>query len=205
MLAMNTYRFRFNNGQKTSTLLFWFFSLLLTVSLNLLFVFTPILSIWFLFISLPSMLVAVYRFAKVFRERQGTEVISSIKEGFTSACFGSVLYSKIRSIQVPVKEISFLDGQQYDFYKRTDVDTPTLVFSIITEGGKKLNWILNEGGGLYNSEEDFSTFFNFLTALTDQLHQLYDSNEAVNTYLKILNEKGYWEKKVKETNAILLP
>lgn len=147
------------------------------------------------------MLVAIYRFGKVFGERQGTEVVSLNKEGFNSFFFGTVLYSEIRSIQVPVNEISFLGGQQYDFYKRTDVDTPTLVFSIITEGGKKLNWILNEWGGLYNSEEDFSTFFNFLTALTDQLHQLYDTNEAVNRYLKILNEEGYWEKQVKETTA----
>ena len=198
---MNTYRFGFNNGQKTSTLLLWFFTLLITVSLNLLFVFTPILPGWLLFISLPSMLVAIYRFGKVFGERQGTEVVSLNKEGFNSFFFGTVLYSEIRSIQVPVNEISFLGGQQYDFYKRTDVDTPTLVFSIITEGGKKLNWILNEWGGLYNSEEDFSTFFNFLTALTDQLHQLYDTNEAVNRYLKILNEEGYWEKQVKETTA----
>jgi hypothetical protein len=72
---------------------------------------------------------------------------------------------------------------------------PYLEFSITTRNGKTLNWILNEWGGLYNSEEEFSIFFNFLTTLTNQLYQLYHANEPYNSYLKIIDEKGYWEKR----------
>jgi hypothetical protein len=62
------------------------------------------------------------------------------------------------------------------------------------QNGETINWILDEPGGLYNSKEDFSVFFNFLTSLTDHLYQLYHADEPHNTYLKILNEEGNWEK-----------
>ena len=120
------------------------------------------------------MLVAIYRFLKVVSERQSTEVVSLSKEGFTSFYSGSALFSEIRSIRVPVREIGLLGETQCDYYKKTDADFPYLEFSITTQDGKMLNWILNEWGGLYNSKEDFSTFFNFLTALTDQPYQLYE-------------------------------
>ncbi|MGY0035135.1 hypothetical protein [Pedobacter sp. NJ-S-72] len=140
------------------------------------------------------MLVSIYRLFKVFFERQSTDIVSLSEKGFTSICFGSALFSEIRSIQIPVREIALLGGLQYDFYKQTDVDTPNLLFSITIGDGKTLNWVLNEWGGLYNSKEDFSIFFNFLTELTDQLYQLYHANEPYDSYLKILNEKGSWEK-----------
>lgn len=69
-----------------------------------------------------------------------------------------------------------IGGLQLDYYKNTDVDTPYLEFSITAQNGKMLNWILNEWGRIYNSEEEFLIFFNFLTALTNQLHQLYRDN-----------------------------
>ncbi|SIN64159.1 hypothetical protein [Chitinophaga niabensis] len=195
---MNSYRFRFNNSRKTSTILFWFFTTLLTVSLTttvLLAHSHPLFPAWLLLISLPLMFMAIYRLFKVASERQSAEIVSLNKEGFTSSCFGSVLFSEIHAIRVPVREIGLLGGLQPDYYKKTDADIPYLEFSITTRDGKMLKWILNEWGGLYNSKEDFSIFFNFLTALTDQLYQLYHANEPHKSYLKILDEKGSWEKR----------
>ena len=195
---MNTYRFRFNNSKKTSTILFWFFTTLLTIPLTAIVLLAhshPIFPAWLLLISLPLMLAAIFRLFKVVSQRQSTEIVSLSKEGFTSSCFGSALFSEIRSIRVPVKEIGLLGGTQLGYYKKTDADFPYLEFSITTRDGKVLNWILNEWGGLYNSKEDFSIFFNFLTALTDQLYQLYHAKEPYNSYLKILDEKGSWEKR----------
>lgn len=195
---MNTYRFRFNNSKKTSTILFWFFTTLLTIPLTatgLLKHSQALFPPWLLLISLPLMLVAIYKLFKVASKRQSTEIVSLSKEGFTSFCFGSTLFSEIRSIRVPVREIGLLGGTQPDYYKKTDADFPYLEFSITTRDGKVLNWVLNEWGGLYNSKEDFSIFFNFLTALTDQLYQLYHANEPYNSYLKILDENGCWEKR----------
>jgi len=80
------------------------------------------------------------------------------------------------------------------YYKQTDVDFPHLVFSITIGDSKTLNRVLGEWGALYNSKEDFSIFFSFLKALTDQLYQLYHASEPYNSYLKILDEKGSWEK-----------
>jgi len=195
---MNTYRFHFNNSKKTLTILFWFFTTLLTVSLTVIVLVIhsePLFPAWLLLISLPLMLMSIYRLFKVASKRQSTEIVSLSKEGFTSSCFGSVLFSEIHSIRVPVREIGLLGGLQPDYYKKTDADPPYLEFSVTTGDGKVLNWILNEWGGLYNSKEDFSIFFNFLTALTDQLYQLYHANEPYNSYLKILDEKGSWEKR----------
>lgn len=192
---MNTYRFRFNNSKKTSTILFWFFTALLTIPLTISIFLTysdPLFPPWLLLIFLPLMLVAIYRLFKAASERQSTETVSLNKEGFTSLCFGAILFSEIHSIQVPVREIGLLGGLQLDHYKKTDDDTPHLEFSITSRDGKTLNWVLNEWGGLYNSKEDFSIFFNFLTALTDQLYQLYHANEPYDSYLKILDEKGSW-------------
>jgi len=195
---MNTYHFRFNNSKKTATILFWFFALLLTVSLTTIILLAhshPLFPAWLLLISLPLMFMAIYRLFKVASQRQSTEIVSLSKEGFTSSCFGSALFSEIRSIQIPVREIALLGGKQYDYYKQTEADFPILVFSITIGDGKTLNWVLGEWGGLYNSKKDFSIFFNFLTALTDQLYQLYHANEPYNSYLKILDEKGSWEKR----------
>lgn len=195
---MNIYRFSFNNSKRTSTILFWFFTTLLTIPLTatgLLEHSQPLFPPWLLLISLPLMLVAIYKLFKMATERQSTEIVSLSKEGFASSCFGSVLFSEIHSIRVPVREIGLLGGIQLDYYKKTDADFPYLEFSITTQDGKTLNWVLNEWGGLYNSKEDFSIFFDFLTALTDQLYQLYHANEPYNSYLKILNENGSWEKR----------
>lgn len=195
---MNTYRFHFNKGKKTSAILFWLFTALLTIPLTAIVLLVPqdpILPTWLLLISLPLMLIAIYRLFKASSERKSTEIISLSKEGFTSACFGSVLFSEIHFIWVPVKEIGLLGALQRDYYKKTDANMPYLEFSITTRNGKTLNWILNEWGGLYNSEEEFSIFFNFLTTLTNQLYQLYHANEPYNSYLKIINEKGYWKKR----------
>ena len=195
---MNTYRFHFNNGKKNSTILFWFFTTLLTIALTAIVLLLhpdPLFPAWLLLISLPLMFMAIYRLFKVASKRRSGEIVSLSKEGFTSSCFGSVLFSEIHSIQVPVKQIGLLGGLQQDYYKNTDVDIPYLEFSITTRNGKMLNWRLNEWGGIYNSEEEFSIFFNFLTALTNQLYQLYHDNEPYNSYLKILDEKGSWEKR----------
>lgn len=137
--------------------------------------------------------MAIYRLFKAASESHSTEIVSLSNEGFTSSCFGSALFSEIRSIQIPAREIALLGGRQYDYYKQTDVNPPNLVFSITVGDGKTLNWVLGEWGSLYNSKEDFSIFFDFLTALTDQLYQLYHANEPYNSYLKILDEKGSWE------------
>ncbi|KIO78713.1 hypothetical protein TH53_02200 [Pedobacter lusitanus] len=195
---MNTYRFRFNNSKKTLTILFWFFAALLTISLTIIVIVIPsdpLFPAWLLLISLPLMLTAIYRFFKAASERQSTEVVSLNEDGFTSSCFGSALYSDMRSIQIPAREIALLGGKQYDYYKQTDADFPNLVFSITIGESKTLIWILNEWGGLYNSKDDFTIFFDFLTALTDQLYQLYHVNESYNSYLKILDENGSWEKR----------
>ncbi|MNJ91509.1 hypothetical protein D3C87_91610 [compost metagenome] len=195
---MNTYRFSFNNSKKTSTILFWFFTTLLTIPLTAAILLArshPPFPAWLLLISLPLMLVAIYRLFKVVSERQSTEIVSLSKEGFTSLNFGSALFSEIHTIRIPVREIGLLGGTPFDYYKKTDADFPYLEFSITTQDGKMLKWILNEWGGLYNSKEDFSIFFNFLTALTDRLYQLYHVKEPYNSYLKILDEKGSWEKR----------
>ncbi|MEI3798387.1 MULTISPECIES: hypothetical protein [unclassified Chitinophaga] len=134
----------------------------------------PLFPDWLLLISFTFNVSGDLQFLKVVSERQSTEVVSLSKEGFTSFYFGSALFSEIRSIRVCVREIGLLGGTQCDYYKKTDADFPYLEFSITTQDGKMLNWILNEWGGLYNSKEDFSTFFNFLTALTDQPYQLYE-------------------------------
>ncbi|HAY3551250.1 hypothetical protein KRE40_12145 [Elizabethkingia meningoseptica] len=196
---MNTFRFRFNNGKKTSTILFWFFATLLAVSLaSVTIVLLPdsrsIFPVWLLLIFFPLMLVAIYRLFKATTEKRSNETISFSEKGFTSSCFGAVLFSEIHSIRVPVKEIGLLGGLQYEYYKKTDNDMPNLEFSITTKDGKILTLILNEWGGLYNSQEDFSIFFNFLTALTDHLYQLYHSSEPYKSYLKILNEEGFWNR-----------
>ena len=195
---MNTYRFHFNNGKKNSTILFWFFTTLLTIALTAIVLLLhpdPLFPAWLLLISLPLMFMAIYRLFKVASERRSGEIVSLSKEGFTSSCFGSVLFSEIYSIQVPVKQIGLFWGLQQDYYKNTDVDIPYLEFSITTQNGKMLNWRLNEWGGIYNSEEEFLIFFNFLTALTNQLYQLYHTSEPYKSYLKILGEKGSWEKR----------
>ena len=194
---MNTYRFRFNNSKKTTAILFWFFATLLSVSLTVIVLVAhsdPLFPTWLLLISIPLMLMAMYRLFNAASKRQSTEIVSLSKEGFTSSCFGSVLFSEIHTIQVPVREIGLLGGLQLDYYKKTDADTPYLEFSITTRDGKILNWILNEWGGLYNSKEEFLIFFSFLKALTDQLYQLYHAKEPHKIYLKILDEKGSWEK-----------
>lgn len=110
---MNTYCFRFNNSKNTSTILFWFLTTLLTIPLTT----TVLLShshllfpIWLLLISLPLMLVSIYRLFKVASEQQSIETVSLSKEGFTSFCFGSVLFSEIYSIWVPVKEIGLYNS-----------------------------------------------------------------------------------------------
>lgn len=194
---MNTYHFRFNNSKRTSAILFWFFATLLTVSLTAVILVAhshPLFPAWLLPISLPLMLISIYRLFKATSQRQSEEIISLSKEGFTSACFGSALFSEIRSIQVPVREIAVLGGKQHNYNKQTDVDFPNLVFSIKISNNKTLNWVLSEWAGLYNSKEDFSIFFNFLTTLTDQLYQLYHAGEPYKSYLKILDEKGSWQK-----------
>jgi hypothetical protein len=181
---MNTYRFRFNNSKKTSTILFWFFTTLLTISLTAIILVThshPVFPTWILLISLPLMLVAIYRLFKAASERQSTDIVSLSEKGFTSFCFGCALFSEIRSIQIPAREIALLGGRAYDYYKQTDADFPNLIFSITIGDGKTLNWVLNEWGGLYNSKEDFSIFFEFLTVLTDQLYQLYHAKEPYNS------------------------
>ncbi|RQO71402.1 hypothetical protein DBR40_16480 [Pedobacter sp. KBW01] len=196
---MKNYRFRFNNSKKTPAILLWFFAALLTVTLTgttlvLLPNSHPIFPAWLLLIYLPLTLIAIYKLFKAASERQSTETISLSKEGFNSASFGTVLFSEIHSIQVPVREIGQLGGLQHDYYKKTDADSPNLEFSITTRDERILSLILNEWGGLYNSQEDFSIFFNFLTALTDQLYQLYHTKEPYKSYLKILDDKGSWKR-----------
>lgn len=194
---MNTYHFHFNNGKKNATILFWFFTTLLTIALTAIVLLVPqdpLFPPWLLLILLPLMFMAIYRLFKAASKRRLGEIVSLSKEGFTSSCFGSVLFSEIHSIQVPVRQIGLLGGLQHEYYKNTDLDIPYLEFLITTQNGKMLNWRLNEWGGIYNSEEEFLIFFNFLTALADQLYQLYHANEPYNSYLKILNEKGLWEK-----------
>lgn len=195
---MNTYRFGFNNSKKSATILVWFFTTLLTIvltSIIFLGLSNPIFPAWLLLISLPLMFIAIYKLFKAASERKSTEIVSLRENGFTSSRFGSVLFSEIQSIRVPVREIGLLGGLKLDYYKKTDADIPYLEFSITTQDGRMLNWILNEWGGLYNSNEDFSIFFNFLTALTDELYQLYHADQPYSRHLKILDENGSWEKR----------
>nr|WP_121272870.1 hypothetical protein [Pedobacter schmidteae] len=190
---MNQYHFRFNSGKKSLPIILWFFATLLAIACNLLAAFTPIIP-WLLALSFPLMGIAIYQLIKKSRERQSTETISLHPEGFSSTCFGSILFTEISTIRLSVRDISLLGGLPYDYYLRTENNFPITEFFISTQNGKTLNWILQEWGGLYNSKEDFSAFFHFLTALTDQLYQLYHSNQAHGKYLKILDEEGRWEK-----------
>jgi hypothetical protein len=194
---MKTYQFCFNNNNKTLAILFWFFTTLLTITLTTTIVVIPseaYFPSWLLLLSFPLMLISIYRLYKVASKRKSIEIITLNKEGFTSSCFGSVLFSDIRAIKIPAREISLLGGVNYDYYKRTEADTPHLVISITTYDGKILHWVLEEWGGFYNSKADFLVFFEFLTALTDQLYQLYYDNKPTCNYLKILDENGSWEK-----------
>ncbi|MCZ4244214.1 hypothetical protein [Pedobacter punctiformis] len=193
---MKIYRFRFNNSKKTLPILFWFFATLITISLTIILftVSDPLFPSWLLLISIPLMFIAIYKLFKTTSARKSTEVISLNEEGFKSSCFGSILFYEIHNIRVPIMEIGLLGGAQLDYYKKTDVDFPYLEFSITTKDGRILKWILNEWGGLYNSKEEFSIFYSFLEALTDQLHQRYHADEPYKSYLKILDEKGFWEK-----------
>jgi len=162
---MNTYRFRFNNSNKTSAILIWFFTTLLTITLTtsiLLIPSEPCFPVWLLLITIPLMLIAIHRLYKVVSGRQSIEIITLSKEGFTSSCFGSVLFSNISSVKIPAREISLLGGEKYDYYKRTELNTLNLVISITTDDGKLLRWVLGEWGGLYNSKEDFRFYSNFL-------------------------------------------
>ncbi|MGE8430553.1 MAG: hypothetical protein ACN6O7_21945 [Sphingobacterium sp.] len=196
---MKTYQFRFNNSTKTSSILFWFFTALLSITLSItifLIHSEPYFPIWLLLISFPLMLISINRLFKVASKRVSTEMITLDKDRFTSACFGSVLFSDITSIQIPASEISLLAGENYDYYKQTEVDPPYLVISITTDNGKILSWVLNEWGGLYNSTEDFSICFEFLTALTDQLFQQFHADESPKIYLKILDENGSWVRNI---------
>lgn len=194
---MNTYQFHFNNNNKTGAILFWFFTTLLTITLTAIIFVVPAeahFPIWLLVISIPLMAIAIYRLYKLASKRQSIEIITLNKEGFTSSCFGSVLFSDIVAIKIPAREISLLGGLNYDDYKRTELNIPNLVISITTKNGKKLHWTLSEWGSLYNSKEDFLVFFEFLTGLTDELYQLYHNNESASGYLKVLDENGSWEK-----------
>jgi len=190
---MNQYHFRFNNGKKSSTIVFWLFATLLSITFALFTVFISI-SPWLSLISFPLMVLAIYQLIKKSGERQATETISLNKEGFSSSFFGAVLFAEICTIRVSAKDISLLGGVQYEYYLRSEVNFPSAAFSISTQNGKTLNWILSEWGSLYNSKEDFSAFFSFLTVLTDQLYLLHHAGEAYSKYLKILDEEGYWEK-----------
>lgn len=192
---MNQYHFRFNNGQKSSTIIFWLSATLLTIACTLFAVFIPI-SPWLLLTSFPLLILAIYQLIKKSNERQSVETISLNNEGFNSSCFGAVLFAEICTIRVSARDISLLGGVQYEYYVRTEVNFPFARLSISTQNGKTLNWILSEWGGPYNSKEDFSAFFSFLTVLTDQLYQLHHADEAYNKYLKILDKEGYWEKQV---------
>lgn len=194
---MKSYQFRFNNRSKTSAILVWFFTVLLAITLTTtLFLVRPAhdLSSWLLLILFPFLLIAIYKLFKTASERQSTEIVTLNKDGFTSACFGSVLFSNISAINIPAREISLLGGENYDYYKKNDVDTPNIVISITTDRGDIFCWSLNEWGGFYNSKEDFSICFDFLTALTDQLVQCCQSDESPKSYLKILDENGIWKR-----------
>ncbi|MNG82399.1 hypothetical protein D3C87_327150 [compost metagenome] len=194
---MKTYRFRFNNSRKTSAILIWFITTLLMITLTciiLLIPSEPYFPTWLLLIFLPLTLIAIYKLFRTASERQSTDSVTLNKDGFNSACFGSVLFSNISAINIPVRSISLLGGEKYDHYKQTEVDTPNLVISITTDDSKIFRWVLGEWGSFYNSKEDFSVFFDFLTALTDQLYQYYHANEPTNSYLKIIDENGFWER-----------
>jgi len=196
--TMGTYQFRFNNSNKTSSILIWFFTTLLTITLTCTILVIPSVvyfSTWLLLLSFPLLFLSIYKLFKTTSERQSTDLITLNKEGFRSLCFGSVLYSSISAINIPARSISLLGGKDYEYYKQTDVDIPHLAISITTDDGKIFRWVLSEWGSLYNSKEDFLVFFEFLTALTDQLYQYYQASETTNSYLKILNENGSWEKK----------
>lgn len=194
---MRTYQFRFNNSNKTASILIWFFTTLLTITLTCTILVIPSVvyfPTWLLLLSFPLLFLSIYKLFKTTSVRQSTDLITLNKEGFTSSCFGSVLYSNISAINIPVRSISLLGGKDYEYYKQTDVNIPHLVISITTNDGKIFRWVLGEWGSLYNSKEDFLVFFDFLTALTDQLYQYYQASETKNSYLKILNENGSWEK-----------
>ena len=194
---MKTYQFRFNNSTKTSSILLWFFTALasITLTITILLIHSETHSpIWLLLISFPLMLISIKRLFKAASKRLSTEIITLDRDRFTSAYFGSVLFSDINAIKIPAREISLLGGEKYEYYKKTEADTPNLVISITTSNDKIFSWVLNEFGGLYNSKEDFSVCFEFLAALTNQLFQNFHADESPKRYLKILDENGYWKK-----------
>lgn len=86
---MKTYQFRFNNGTKTSAIL-----------------------IWLLIFSFFFMLISISMLFKVASKRRSGEIITLDKDGFTSTCFGSVLFSDITAIKIPAREISLLGGEK---------------------------------------------------------------------------------------------
>lgn len=196
---MKTYQFSYNNSNKTSTILIWFFTTMLALTLTGAILIMPkgqYFPRWSLLISIPLMVLAIYKLFKAASQRQSTEIITITKDGFISSSFGSVLFSDISYIKISVHEISLLGGKKYDYYKQSEADMPHPAFSITTENGKMLYWVLGEWGSLYNSEKDFSVFFDFLTTLTDHLYQYYHAGEPTNSYLKILDKNGFWKKKV---------
>lgn len=197
---MKTFQFRFNNSKNASSILIWFFTTLLTITITgtiLVIPSVPYLPTWLLLICIPLLFFAIYKLFKTNNLRQSTDIITLYKEGFTSSCFGSVLFSNISAINIPAKSISLLGGKNYEYYKQTDADTPHLVISITTDEGKIFRWVLGEWGSFYNSKEDFSVFFDFLTELTDQLCQYYHVSGPTKSYLRILDEDGSWKKSKK--------
>ncbi len=194
---MKTYQFRFNNSSKSSSILSWFFTALISLTLTItifLIHSEPYFPSWLSLISFPLMLISLNRLFKVASKRLSTEIITLDENGFTSACFGSVLYTDITSIKIPVRDISVLGGKKYDFYKTAEVDPPYLAISITTDKGKIFSWVLNEWGGLYNSKDDFYFCFEFLKALTNRIFQHFHTDEPHESYLKILDENGCWDR-----------
>jgi len=140
------------------------------------------------------MFISINRLFKTASKRLSPEIITLDKDRFTSACFGSALFSDITAIKIPAREISLLGGPKYEYYKKTEANTPNLVISITTNNGKIFSWVLNEFGGLYNSKQDFYVCFEFLTALTGQLFQYFHADEPPKKYLKILDDNGCWKR-----------
>jgi len=194
---MKTYQFRFNNRNKTSAILLWFFTALVSITLSITILVTrsePYFPSWLFLISFPFVLISLNMLFKASSKRLSTEIIRFDKNGLTSACFGPVLFSDISAIKIPAREISLLGGEKYDYYKKTELYTPNLVISITTANSKVVCWVLNEWGGVYNSKEDFNVCFEFLTALTDQMYQYFHADEPPKSYLKILDENGNWQR-----------
>ncbi|CAI8798436.1 hypothetical protein [Chryseobacterium sp. IT-36CA2] len=188
---MNEYYFNYKSSgpDKPGVILYFTFIMSLSASLLLCVLANGLLAIF-------SFLIAIILFINLRKRmhhkiRQKEHIITS-ENDFSCIRSRKIAYRNIIHIHVPVEEIGALGSDIYERYKNSDIDLPYLNFTITMSSGEKIEWILNEWGGFYNSKKDFETFFIFLVEITTKIHQLYDTGHIESRYLKILDQNGDW-------------